>query len=337
MAWGCWEDAAGVVQFGLFRGWGVLDYAGGTVVHTTSGFSALAAAIVVGKPRHDFKETPHSLPLVYIGTALLWFGWNGFNGGSALGAADGYAALATVNTTIAAAMGGIMWVILDTIYGRGATGIGAMTGAVVGLVCITLACGFVSPLSALAFGIAGACGSFFSIKYLKFGVSDTLDCFFCHGISGVVGTIMVGLFAEQRLNIYGKDGLFFGGGGKLLGVQALSVFIVAIWSFVFTFVLLTLFKYIPGLGLRPTEDQEEAGLDVSMHGNNAYVEAEEIKGHKHTGAFVKLEELLTMGLFEMTEAGNLFHKAKKEEFEKNKELKEKRNPKSRVTVDVESI
>lgn len=242
-------------------------------MHLTSGFSALAAALVIGQPCHMTRgEGAHSIPLVFIGTSLLWFGWNGFNGGSAL-AANGVAALATVNTNLSACAGMLVWLALDAYYGK-ASALGAMTGAVCGLATVTPAAGFVRPLSALVFGFLGSSISFFAIKHLKRGIADTLDCFFCHGISGVVGVILLGFLAEKELNSAGANGLFFDqtadGGQKFLYNQILATVVCAAWSFGFTYALLTLFKHIPFLGLRPSAGKEELGLDASIHGNAAY-------------------------------------------------------------------
>ena len=203
---------------------------------------------------------------------------NGFNGGSALNASDGIAALAIVNTNVAAAAGMLTWLVLDAIEGKAST-VGAMTGAVVGLVAITPAAGFVRPLSSLVFGFAGSVASFYSIKYLKRGIADTLDAFFCHGVAGFVGTVLVGLFAELSMNPLGNDGAFFSSetGGKLLGEQIMAAIVVAAWSFSFTYVFLTICKYVPFIGLRPSEEHEDAGLDNSIHMVKAYASDGETK------------------------------------------------------------
>lgn len=269
--WSAWESDDGEMKYGWLREAGVLDFAGGAVVHLTSGFSALAAALVIGQPcKLCAEDQAHSIPLVFIGTALLWFGWNGFNGGSAL-AADGIAALATVNTNLSACMGMLTWMALDAYYHK-PTSLGAMTGTVVGLATITPAAGFVRPLSALCFGAVGAVVSFMMIKHAKRGIADTLDCFFCHGTSGVVGMVMLGLFAEKDMNPGGDNGLFFAWdkhGGIFFGYQLLATVVVSAYSFVLTYVILTACKHIPIIGLRPSNEKEVIGLDVSMHGEFA--------------------------------------------------------------------
>jgi len=274
--WGAWEAQDGKMRYGWLRELGVLDFAGGIVVHLTSGFSALAVALVIGQPSKKVpQEEAHSLPLVFIGTSLLWFGWNGFNGGSAL-SAGGVAALATVNTNVSACAGMITWMACDALAeGRPLTGLGAMTGAVVGLATITPAAGFVRPLSALVFGVTGAIVSFFSVKYLKtgWGIADTLDCFFCHGTSGVVGVVLVGLFAETEVNPGGADGLFFAfnqDGAKFFGYQVLATVVCACWSFGLAFALLMAFKAVPAIGLRTSENKEVVGLDQTLHNAYAY-------------------------------------------------------------------
>ena len=300
---------------------------GGTVVHIASGFSALAAALVIGRPAHQYVQTPHNVPLVFVGTALLWFGWcaptqaptthpwkrvgaracdrstcvgaprccrNGFNGGSALNASDGVGALATVNSNVAAAMGMLAWLALDAVFHK-ATPLGAMTGAVVGLVCITPAAGFVRPLSSLVFGVLGAASSFFAIKYLKRGIADTLDAFFCHGVAGTTGTILLGFFSENKVNPAATNGIFFdasGTGGKLLGEQILAAFVTAVWAFAFTFAFLTICKYLPFVGLRPSEEHESIGLDESMHGQKAYVATHEEEPSVH-GVDIKTVDIKT--------------------------------------------
>jgi len=268
-SWSAYKDGD-EVKFGWLRELGALDFAGGTVIEISSGFSGLAAALVIGRPTeaNEANHTAHSVPMVFIGMAMLWFGWCGFNGGSALNCSDGIAALATVNTNIAASMGMLTWLGLDACYGIKST-LGAMNGAISGLVCITASAGFIRPLSALAFGFLGPLSTYYTLKYMKRGIADTLDVFFCHGVSGAVGMILIGFFAEKEMNPNGGDGVFFGG-SSLLGYQLIAVAASAAWSFVLTALILLACKAIPFIGLRPSTDKEDLGLDYSLHNTKAY-------------------------------------------------------------------
>jgi len=273
--WAAWfvtdENGNQVLEFGWLRAMGALDFAGGTVVHITSGFSALAACIVVGKRKSDEEvNKPHNIPLMLIGTALLWFGWFGFNGGSAVNSHDGIASLAILNTNIAAASGFLTWVILDAILLKRVAVVGATTGAVVGLITITPACGYVFPASSIAIGVLGVLGCYFSLKLKeKFKYDDMLDVFGCHGIGGLIGAILTGCFAEKAMNADGENGLFFGN-PHLFGVQILAASVTAITSLVLTFAILLILKYIPFLGLRPSESSEIQGMDLVSHKEYSY-------------------------------------------------------------------
>jgi ammonium transporter, Amt family len=249
---------------------GALDFAGGTVVHANCGAGALAMAVVLGRRRGwpEAQYRPHNLPLVMIGTALLWFGWFGFNGGSAL-SADGVAAAAVLNTQLGASGGLLAWVLVERMrFGKGTT-LGAASGAVSGLVAITPAAGYVAPLSAIAIGlIAGAtCQLLVGLKSW-FGLDDALDVVAVHLGAGVIGSLCVGLFATTAVNPKGADGLFYGGGYRLVGVQALAIVVVVMYSLVMTVLIGGLTNRL--LGNRARAREEIAGLDLSQHGEAAY-------------------------------------------------------------------
>jgi ammonium transporter, Amt family len=249
---------------------GTLDFAGGTVVHTNAGAGALAMALLLGRRRGwpEARMRPHSLPLVMLGTGLLWFGWFGFNSGSAL-RADGLAGVALVNTNTAAAMALLAWITLERIrYGK-ATSLGAASGVVAGLVAITPCAGFVSPLGALAVGaIAGSvCALAVGIKSW-FGIDDSLDVVAVHLVGGIVGSLCVGLFASRVVNPAGADGLFYGGGYRQLGYQCAAVVAVTVYSLVVTGAIGLFLNRLVGNRVRPRE--EAAGLDLSQHGETAY-------------------------------------------------------------------
>jgi Amt family ammonium transporter len=254
---------------GFLRTWGALDFAGGTVVHVTAGTAALVAARLLG-PRHDFKRIaliPHNVPYVLLGAGLLWFGWFGFNAGSAL-AANGIAALAFVTTNAGAAAAALTWLALETAIGGHATAVGAATGAVVGLVGITPGAGFVSPLSALAIGALTALASFTALRLRgRTSLDDTLDVFACHGIGGITGSLLTGVFASKAANPDGGNGLLFGN-PALLGIQAGTVGVVFVYTLVMTGVVLFLVKAVTPL--RVTLPAELDGLDRRVHGEEAY-------------------------------------------------------------------
>ncbi|MDD5439042.1 MAG: ammonium transporter [Candidatus Omnitrophica bacterium] len=249
---------------------GVLDFAGGIVVHATSGFSALVAALILGKRRGFGREPmpPHNLPLTIIGAGLLWFGWFGFNGGSAL-AANGIAATAFVVTNLSAASAGLVWMLIEWKVTGKPTLLGGATGAVAGLATITPASGFVSPLSAIMIGIVAAlvCYGMVVLIKIKFACDDSLDVFGVHGIGGTVGALAVGFLAQKVINAGGNNGLFFGNPAQL-GTQAFGVFIVIAYSVVVTFALLKILDAV--MGLRVSDEEEVMGLDISQHEESAY-------------------------------------------------------------------
>jgi ammonium transporter, Amt family len=249
-----------------------LDFAGGTAVHINAGAAALALAIVLGKRKGWPRETPrpHSVPFVLLGASLLWFGWYGFNAGSALAASD-TAAVAFTNTTIATAAAVLGWLITEQLkYGKPTT-LGAASGAVAGLVAITPACGYVDMWGALVIGVvAGAiCALAVSLKF-KFGLDDSLDVVGIHLVGGLVGTLLIGFFSKVSVNTasVGDDGLFYGGGVTQLGRQAVAAGAVLLYSFVLTLIIGFLIKVT--IGFRVSEEAEVAGIDEAEHKETAY-------------------------------------------------------------------
>ncbi len=244
---------------------GALDFAGGTVVHISSGVSALVAAVVIGKRRGYPHEAmpPHNLPMTVLGTALLWFGWFGFNAGSAL-AADGIAAVALVTTNTAAAAAALGWTFFEWAQRGKPTVLGAVSGAVAGLVAITPAAGFVGPVSAIIIGFVGGVICYLAVSILKpkFGYDDSLDVFGIHGIGGTWGAIATGLFASV-----GAEGLFFGNPGQMVP-QIVGVLATYLLAGVFTFIMLKVLDSF--MGLRVSEEDEVTGLDISQHGESGY-------------------------------------------------------------------
>jgi Amt family ammonium transporter len=254
---------------GMLRVMGALDFAGGTVVHISSGVSALVAAMVLGR-RKGFPHTampPHNLPLTLLGTGILWFGWFGFNAGSALGA-GGLATSAFVATNTAAAAATLGWMFMDWMVKGKPTALGAASGAVAGLVAITPAAGFVTPLAAIIIGALGGivCFSAVSIK-AKTTLDDSLDVFGVHGVGGTLGALLTGVFATKVINSAGNDGLLYGNAG-LVGIQAAAVLATWVYSAIATFVLLKILDVV--MGLRVSNQGEDAGLDVDQHGESAY-------------------------------------------------------------------
>ena len=250
---------------------GALDFAGGAVVHMNAGAAALAVVLVLGKRKGWGRDAmlPHSLPLTLLGTGILWFGWFGFNAGSALGA-NAVAAQALMNTFLAASAGLMGWILVERLRDGHATTLGAASGAVAGLVAITPAAGFVGGLSPLVIGfVAGAvCLLAISLKN-RFGYDDSLDVVGVHLVGGLAGALLLGLFADSRVNEAGFDGLFLGGGAGLLVDQIVASAATLAYSFV---VSLIIAKVIDGvMGLRVSPDQELEGLDRSQHAETAYV------------------------------------------------------------------
>ena len=254
---------------GWLRNMGALDFAGGIVVHITSGISALAAALVIGKRKGYLREAmpPHNLPMTVLGAGLLWFGWFGFNAGSAL-SSGGLSTMAFVVTHTAAVTATLVWVIIEWLHRGKPTMFGAATGSIAGLATITPASGFVSPMAAIAIGAAAGTVCYLSLSLkpkLKF--DDSLDAFGVHGVGGILGTVGAGLFAQKAINAAGADGLFFGNPRQLL-VQLMSIAIVAVFSFVVSFLLLKIIDWT--IGLKVTDEEELMGLDLSQHEETGY-------------------------------------------------------------------
>ena len=254
---------------GIFRHLGALDFAGGTVVHVTAGFSALAFAMVIGA-RKGFGSRvfePHNIPYSVLGAGLLWFGWFGFNGGSAL-AANGIAVNAFITTNTAAASAGIMWMFLSWKDNKPSV-LGIVTGAVVGLVAITPAAGFVTPLSAIIIGGVAAPISYYAIRFRqRHNLDELLDVWACHGMGGTWGALATGLFASKVVNDAGADGLFYGNPTQFL-IQLVTIGLVIVFAFGMTMLISKVIaRFTP---LRVSDNEEEVGLDISEHGERAYV------------------------------------------------------------------
>jgi ammonium transporter, Amt family len=253
---------------GIFHAMGALDFAGGTVVHITAGYSALAFAMAIRRRKGFGTITmePHNVVYTVLGASLLWVGWFGFNGGSAL-AADGIAVLALVNTNTAAAAAAVVWMFLAWRDNKPSV-LGIVTGAVVGLVAVTPAAGFVTPMGALAIGAIAAPISYYSIGFRqKRGLDESLDVWACHGMAGTWGALATGIFATTAANPGGANGLLFGN-PELFGIQAITVVVTAVFAFSVTFILAKLLN--GGWGLAVSEQEEEVGLDISEHGERAY-------------------------------------------------------------------
>jgi Amt family ammonium transporter len=250
---------------------GALDFAGGTVVHVNAGIAALVAAAVIGK-RRDYPSSsllPHNVPFTLLGAGVLWFGWFGFNAGSAL-AANGIAALAFTSTMLAPAATLVVWTVLDMTRSRRSTAVGAATAIVVGLVAVTPAAGFVGPMSAIVLGALAALPSYAGLLIrARTSLDDSLDVVAAHGVGGTVGALLTGVFAQKALNGV-ADGLLFGNPSQLL-VQGLAVLATIVYSGVLSFVLLKAIGLVTPL--RAADGEESAGLDVTQHGEEAYVHA----------------------------------------------------------------
>jgi Amt family ammonium transporter len=254
---------------GWVRNLGALDFAGGTVVHISSGAAALACAIVLKKRLGYGREhmVPHNLPMTVLGASLLWFGWFGFNSGSAV-ASGALAVSAFVVTNTAAAAAALAWMIVEWMYRGKPTVLGAASGAVSGLVAITPASGFVGPMASIVIGLGAGVLCYLAVLWKsKLGYDDALDVVGIHGVGGVWGALATGLFASKAINAAGADGLFYGNPAQL-GIQAMAVLISVVFAFVGTFVIL---KLVDGLmGLRVSEEDERKGLDLSQHDERAY-------------------------------------------------------------------
>ncbi|HWM85871.1 MAG TPA: ammonium transporter [Kofleriaceae bacterium] len=248
---------------------GALDFAGGTVVHLSSGVSALVCALVIGKRlgHPGSQHPPHNLTMTLLGAGLLWFGWFGFNAGSAL-TSGALAALALVNTHIAAAAGALAWGLVDMVRVGKVTALGVASGLVAGLVGITPAAGFVGPMAAIAIGgLAGAACYGGVLLKSRFGYDDSLDAFGVHGVGGAVGAVLTGVFASTAFNPAGKDGLL-GGNPGVLGTQVIGVAAAAAYAAVVTYLILKLVDAV--IGLRVDKDEEREGLDAVLHGETGY-------------------------------------------------------------------
>lgn len=251
---------------GWLRSLGALDFAGGTVVHVSAGTAALVAAMLLGR-RRDATQVPHNVPFTMLGAGLLWFGWFGFNAGSAL-SANGVAANALLTTHAAAAAALTTWMVLDLIRTGTSTAVGAATGAVVGLVAITPAAGYVTPAAALAIGALAAGASYAAIQWrAKTRIDDALDVFACHGVAGILGAVLTGVFATKSVNAAGADGLLAGNPGQL-GVQLLAVSATIVLSGALTASILGLMRVV--MKVRLPLDQEIRGVDLGEHGEEAY-------------------------------------------------------------------
>lgn len=251
---------------GLLSDLGVLDFAGGIVVHATAGMAALASVFYVGK-RKIKERGPHNIPLVALGTGLLWFGWYGFNAGSQL-QVDGITATAFINTDIAASFAAITWLVIEWKKERKPKFVGLLTGAVAGLATITPAAGFVSPGSAAIIGLISGVVCYYAVSLKnRLQWDDALDVWGVHGVGGILGTILLGVFGSAAINANGTDGLIFGGTGFFF-TQLISVVIVSAYAFFFTYGMLWLINKITPV--KVTKEIEENGLDNSFHGEVAY-------------------------------------------------------------------
>jgi len=254
---------------GWLKNLGVLDFAGGIVVHATSGFSALAAALYIGKRKGFLQESmpPHNLPMTVLGAGLLWFGWFGFNAGSALSSGT-LATMAFVTTHTAACSATVAWIVAEWIHRGKPTMFGAATGSIAGLATITPAAGFVGPIPAFIIGIVAGTLCYIALNAkTKFRYDDSLDAFGVHGVGGTIGTLMAGVFASVAINAAGANGMFYGN-PKQLFIQAGAVALAALYSFGLSFIMLKILDAT--MGLRVEAEQETEGLDISQHGEAGY-------------------------------------------------------------------
>jgi Amt family ammonium transporter len=262
-----WADG-GIL--GTLGGMGALDFAGGTVVHVNAGMAALAAAFVLGKRNGYPKKMspPHNLPFAVLGAGLLWFGWFGFNAGSALGA-NGLAVRAFVATHIATAAAGLSWAVMEWFMNKHPTVLGTITGAVAGLVSVTPASGFVNVAGALSIGIGAGIICYLSVTFVKvkFGYDDTLDAFGVHGVGGIWGAVATGLWATKTVNSAGANGLFYGNPLQLL-IQVKVTIVTIVYSFIVSIILLKLVDWF--IGLRVSDHAERVGLDLMEHREAGY-------------------------------------------------------------------
>jgi ammonium transporter, Amt family len=254
---------------GILRQMGALDFAGGTVVHVNAGMAALAAALVIGKRRgYPDLSPPHNLPFAVLGAALLWFGWFGFNAGNAL-SSSGLAVSAFLATHMAAAAAAVAWAALDWVLSKRPTALGMISGAVAGLVAVTPASGYVSPLGAMGIGVLAGLACYVSVVVVKekLGYDDSLDAFGVHGVGGMLGALLTGLWATKAVNPAGANGLFSGDSRQLL-LQFVALLACAAYSFILSYGLLKLVDRL--VGLRVSEHNENIGLDLTQHSESAY-------------------------------------------------------------------
>jgi Amt family ammonium transporter len=256
----------------VYGGWlgqrGSIDFAGGTAIHVNAGIAALAAVFVLGRRRTE-PSPPHSMPLVMIGTGILWFGWFGFNAGSALGA-NGQAAQAFMNTFLAAAAAGLAWVLVEWVRDGHPTNLGAASGIVAGLVAITPAAGYVSGPAPIVIGLIAGAACCYAVRLKTvFGYDDALDVVGVHFVGGLVGSLLIGFFANPDFFEGTFDaGIFYGGGATLLAEQAIANGAAIIWSFILTYLIMIALKAT--IGVRVSDEAEQGGLDLALHGETAY-------------------------------------------------------------------
>lgn len=251
---------------GLLAQWGVLDFAGGIVVHASAGFAALASVLYVGR-RTIVENKPHNVPLIALGTGLLWFGWYGFNAGSEL-RVDSVTATAFLNTDVAASFAAVAWLLIEWAYGRQPKFVGLLTGAVAGLATITPAAGYVSPVTAVIIGLAAGFVCYYAVALKnRLGWDDALDVWGVHGVGGFLGIVLLGVFASTQWNPAGANGLL-SGGVAFFGKQVTAAVLCSAYAFVFTYVMLWLINLITPVKVPP--EGEEQGLDIALHGEEAY-------------------------------------------------------------------
>jgi Amt family ammonium transporter len=295
--WVWWTDGEENGRSGWLFELGALDFAGGTVVHINAGVAALAVAIVMGRRKGWPKDPmrPHNMPFVLLGAGLLWFGWFGFNAGSALAAGD-VSAVAFINTLVATCAAAFAWIVVEKLRDGSSTTLGLASGVVAGLVAITPACAFVTPLGAIAVGlVAGVvCAFAVGLKY-KLGYDDSLDVVGVHMFGGIVGALLIGFLATTAVNEAGADGLLAGGGASLLGKQAIAVGATLAYSFVVTFIIAKVIDLV--MGLRISEEDEVSGIDSTAHAETAY----DFAG-VHAGSGSSLPSSATVGSVTKVEA-----------------------------------
>lgn len=251
---------------GILAKWGVEDFAGGIVVHASAGFAALASVLYVGR-RAVVENKPHNVPLIALGTGLLWFGWYGFNAGSEL-RVDAVTASAFLNTDVAASFAAVAWLLIEWAYGRQPKFVGLLTGAVAGLATITPAAGYVSPITAVIIGLAAGAACYYAVALKnRLGWDDALDVWGVHGVGGFLGIVLLGVFASTAWNPAGSNGLL-AGNPSFLGKQVVAAVLCSAWAFTFTYVMLWLINLITPVHVEP--EGEEQGLDIALHGEEAY-------------------------------------------------------------------